>query len=66
MTSRRSTWLVVLSFVAFGAAGCENRTPPSGARAIVPADYLDKQRTKIEQIKASMKSRSLNQHGVRR
>ena len=44
MTHRRSTGLAVLGAILLGMAGCEERLPESGSRAIVPADHLEKQR----------------------
>ncbi len=57
MTHRRSTGLAVLGAILLGVAGCEEGLPESGARAIVPADHLEKQRAKMEQITANMKAR---------
>jgi hypothetical protein len=49
-----------------GMAGCDDSTPPTGSRAIVPASYLEKQRDKIEQIKASLRARSVSKPANRR
>jgi len=57
MTHRRSTGLAVLGAILLGMTGCEEGLPESGSRAIVPADHLEKQRAKLEQMTANIKAR---------
>jgi hypothetical protein len=47
---------VLLGVVVSGMAGCDSGTPPNGSRAIVAADHLEQQQSKIERIRASLKS----------
>jgi hypothetical protein len=49
-----------------GMAGCGAGVPPTGSRAIVPADHLDQQQAKIEQVRASLKPRPSAKSFVRR
>jgi hypothetical protein len=46
-----------LAGVLIGIAGCDAGTPPSGSRAIVPSDHLERQQAKIEPLRAAVKSR---------
>jgi hypothetical protein len=55
VTHRRSTGLALLGAILVSTSGCQERLPESGARAIVPADHLEKQRLKLEQMTANMK-----------
>ncbi len=57
MTHRRSTGLAVLGVLLLGMAGCDEGLPESGSRAIVPADHLEKQRARMEQMTANLKAR---------
>jgi hypothetical protein len=66
MSRRRSAGLVALGLVCFGAAGCDESLPPSGSRAIVPADYLEQQRVKLGQMRASMKVQPSSRPAARR
>jgi hypothetical protein len=67
MSRRRSAGLVaLLGLVWLGAAGCDERVPPSGSRAIVPADYLEQQRARLEQMRASMKVQPAPRSAARR
>ena len=68
MRCRRSAGLALLGLVLvlLGMAGCDEGTPPSGSRAIVPADHLEKQRVKIEQFMANMKARQFSKPGTSR
>ena len=62
----RSIGIALLGLMAFGAAGCDGGVPPSGARAITPADLLEKQRTKLVEMKSQMKTRPSAKPGARR
>jgi hypothetical protein len=55
MTHRRSTGLALLAAIMLSTAGCQERLPQNGSRAIVPADHLEQQRLKMEQMTASIK-----------
>jgi hypothetical protein len=57
MTYRPATWLALLGAILLSMAGCEKKLPASGTRAIVPADHLEKQRAKMEQMTANLKTR---------
>jgi hypothetical protein len=61
MNSRRSVIVAILGAVLLGIAGCDLGTPPSGSRAIIAAHYMEKQRAKIQQMRSTLKSRSLVQ-----
>jgi hypothetical protein len=56
-------WLVG---TLIGVAGCDAGAPPTGSRAIVAADHLEKQQARIEQIRASMTPRPSTKSFVRR
>ena len=62
----RSIGIAILGLMALGAAGCDGGVPPSGARAITPVDLLEKQRTKLVEMKAQMKARPSAKPGARR
>jgi hypothetical protein len=66
MMCRRTAGLAVMGLVLFGMAGCDEGAPPSGSRAIVPADHLEQQRVKMEQLKATMKVRLSSKPGTQR
>ena len=71
MRSRRSVRMAMLGVVLPGClmlvmAGCDVGSPPSGSGAIVTADYLEKQRVKVEQYRASLKARPSAKAVVRR
>jgi hypothetical protein len=55
-----------LAGVLIGIAGCDGGTPPSGSRAVVASDHLERQQAKIEQLRAAMKSRPSARPVVRR
>ena len=55
----------LVTFV-LGMAGCDAGAPPSGSRAIVAADHLEKQRARFDQIRASMKPRPSTKSFARR
>jgi hypothetical protein len=57
---------IVLGLVLTAMAGCDGGAPPSGSRAVVAADHLDKQRAKVEQYRASLKPRTSSRAAVRR
>jgi hypothetical protein len=65
MRYRRSVIVAMLGAVLLGIAGCDGGTPPDGSRAIVAAQYLEKQRAKIQQIRSAMKSRALSRPTAR-
>jgi hypothetical protein len=65
MPLRRCAGLAVLGHVLLSMVGCDGGTPPDGARAIAPADHLEKQRMKLAQMKASMKAQPSVKHGTR-
>jgi hypothetical protein len=65
MPFHKSAWLSVLGLILLGTAGCGG-APPGGARAIVPADHLEKQRLKLVQLKESLKAQPAAKHGSRR
>jgi hypothetical protein len=65
MSFRRSAGLAVVGVVLFGMAGCDGGTPPSGSRAIVPSDHLEKQQARLEQIKEKTKARPTVRPGRR-
>ena len=62
----RSIGIALLGLIALGAAGCDGGVPASGARAITPADLLEKQRTKLVEMKSQMKSRPSAKPAARR
>ena len=66
MRWHRSAGIALVGLVWLSMAGCEDGAPPSGSRAIVPANYLEKQRVKIEEMKASMKTRPVSRPAPRR
>ena len=55
MMHRRSTGLALFCASVLGTAGCQERLPENGSRAIVPADHLEQQRLKLEQLTATIK-----------
>jgi hypothetical protein len=57
MTPRRSTRLALLGAIILGLAGCGGNLPETGSRAIVPADHLEKQRIKLDQMTANLKTK---------
>jgi hypothetical protein len=57
MAHRRSTGLAVLGAILLSMAGCEERLPETGSRAIIPADHLEKQRAKLDQMTVNVKAR---------
>jgi hypothetical protein len=65
MLRRRSIGIALLGLIAFGAAGCDGGVPASGARAITPADLLEKQRMKLVEMRSQMKSRPPAKPGAR-
>jgi len=65
MTHRRSTALAVLGAILVSLAGCEERLPQMGARAIVPADHLEQQRAKLGQMTTNIKARFAPKPGNR-
>jgi hypothetical protein len=54
---------VVLGGILLGIAGCHDKLPASGSRAIVPADHLEKQRAKIDSMTANLKGQRASQPG---
>lgn len=71
MRARRPVGMAMLGAgwlggLLIGVAGCDAGAPPSGSRAVVAADHLDKQRDRIERIRASLKSRPSSKPVVRR
>ncbi len=66
MKDRVFARLVMLGVVCSGITGCGKGTPSDGSRAVVAADYLEKQSARIEQIRASMKTQPAAKPGVRR
>jgi len=46
-----------LGAILLGMAGCQEKLPASGSRAIVPLDHLEQQRAKMEQMTANLKAR---------
>jgi hypothetical protein len=66
MSYRRSVSVAMLGVVVLGNTGCDLGTPPSGSRAIVAAQYLEKQRVRIQQIRSSLKARALPRSTARR
>jgi hypothetical protein len=62
----RSIGIAIWGLIALGAAGCGGGVPPTGTRAITPAGLLEKQRTKLVEIKAQMKARPSVRPGARR
>jgi hypothetical protein len=59
MNARRSMIVAILGAVLLNIPGCDRGAPVTGSRAIVAAHYLEKQRARIQQMRTSMKSRSL-------
>ena len=49
-----------------GAAGCDGGVPPSGRAPVTPVDLLEKQRTKLVEMKSQMKARPSAKPGARR
>ena len=49
-----------------GMPGCDGGTPTTGSRAVVAADHLEQQRTRLEQFRASMKTQPATRSPVRR
>lgn len=49
-----------------GMAGCDGGTPATGSRTVVAADHLEQQRSRLEQIRAGMKTRPEARSSVRR
>jgi len=66
MMWRRPAGLAILGLVLLGMAGCDAGIPPSGSRAIVPADLLEQQRVKLAEMKAKMKTQPLSKPVNRR
>ena len=66
MRHRRSIGITLLSLIALGASGCDGGVPSTGTRAITPADLLEKQRTKLAEMKSQMKSQTSARPGARR
>ncbi|HZW32806.1 MAG TPA: hypothetical protein VFF52_18980 [Isosphaeraceae bacterium] len=66
MSRRRSAGLVALGLLWLGAAGCDESLPPSGSRAIVPADHLEQQRARLEQQRADIKVQPSSRSAARR
>jgi hypothetical protein len=46
----------MLGLVLLGTAGCDGGVPPSGSRAVAPADLLEQQRVRLAAMKAKMKT----------
>jgi hypothetical protein len=49
-----------------GMAGCDAGIPPSGSRAIVPANHLEQQRVKLAEMKTKMKTQPFSSPVKRR
>jgi hypothetical protein len=62
----RSIGIALLGLIALGAAGCDGGVPASGSRAVTPVDLLEKQRTKLVEMKSQMKTRPPAKPGARR
>jgi hypothetical protein len=52
----RVSGLAVLGIFMLGIGGCEGGAPPTGARAASAPDSLEKQRVKLAELKAKMKT----------
>jgi hypothetical protein len=60
MTWRRPAGLVMLGLVLLGMTGCDGGVPPSGSRAVAPADLLEQQRVRLAAMKTKMKTQPLS------
>jgi hypothetical protein len=58
MTRRRPARPAILGLVLLGMTGCDTGIPPSGSRAVVPADLLEQQRVKVAEMKTKMKMKT--------
>jgi hypothetical protein len=52
----RVSGLAVLGIFMLGIGGCEGGAPPTGSRAASGPDLLEKQRVKLAELKAKMKT----------
>jgi hypothetical protein len=52
--------------VLLGVAGCDLGAPSSGSGAVVATDHLEKQRSKVEQLRAGMRARPTSKPVLRR
>ena len=66
MKCLRFALLILVGAVMPGVTGCDSGTPQVGSRAIVAADHLEKQQSKIEQIRATLKARPSTKSSLRR
>jgi hypothetical protein len=55
----------ILELLLLGTLGCDAGPPPDGARALVPADHLEKQRLKLAEMKASLNAQPSVKHKPR-
>jgi hypothetical protein len=56
MPLRRRAGRAILRLFLLGTLGCDGGAPPDGARAIVPTGHLEKQRLRLAEMRASLKT----------
>ena len=55
MSHRRSAGFAVLCLVIFGITGCGEGAQSNDSRALVPADHLQQQQARLEQLRTRVK-----------